>query len=534
MTLNAPLPATVETDSPPPQLTAVAKPLLIVALLTVVSRCLGLVREALVAGTYGTSSETDAFFVAFRIPDMLFNSLTAFLVSTCFIPIFTECLQRSTFESRRFLASAAKLLILLLSLVTFALYLWAENIVWALAPGLPSEAARLAVFLARLMMPILILGGLIGLGKSVLTTEQRFALPAFLPVAYNIVIILSIIVMTRSFGITAVAIGVLLSAVLQTILVLPAFAHSDCLRSLQSPVDYKQLRRMVTLAGPVAVGLLIGQLMTFVEIFLASRDAGAVSYLGYAFRLFTVPEQIYTVVVSTVLFPLFSGAVAAKRLPALVNTLSRGIVHTMVLVAPISVLLVACSADIVRVLLARGHFDEAAVERTAAALSAYSLGLVAVCVRSLVSFVLFALQRTKRLMVWSVAMVLFNLLLDVALFRTYGYVGLAAGAAITMWVHAVVLTASLRRIAGAGWVQQLLSPALRLLLPAAGMATVLVLIKRLPLLAAGTSFRESALRLTMLSVCAVFTYFSLTWIAGFREGPDLVRSTLARMRVRGV
>jgi putative peptidoglycan lipid II flippase len=420
---------------------------IIVTSLTLSSRVLGLIREAMIAGYFGANTNTDAFFVAFRVPDVLFNSLMSFLVATSFIPVFSERRANAGVNEASVLSGVVfNWMLVILIPVSCLLAIFAPQLVRWLAPGLHSETIARAVLMTRLMAPIIVFGGISGLGKSILNSLNHFVVPAMAPIAFNIAIILTIVSFSHRWGVTTLAIGVLAGAALQSLWIFPQLNSAGIRYTLRFDGDREGVRRVATLCGPVVLALLIGQIMPFVEIYLASRlPEGAISYLGYANRIYVLPEQLFTIVISTVLFPAMASDIASQNLDALKNKLSRAFNLTVFIILPVSCLMVALSQPILSVTLRRGAFGQADADHAASVLAAYSIALLAVCVRSLVTFGFFALQKPQVLLRWTAFMVPVNVLLDLILIPHFSYVGVALGCSITTVLHASILSVLLRR-----------------------------------------------------------------------------------------
>ncbi len=433
-----------------------ARAAFLIAAITILSRLLGLVREALIAGFFGVGPQTDAFFVAFRVPDIIFNSLMNFFVATCFVPIFTETLALEGDERGSSLAtSVLSLMSTTLIVVSLLMMLLAEPIIHFLAPGLPPATFALTVRLMRIMAPIIVFGGLTGLGKSILNTFQRYLVPAFVPVVYNVVMIVFIIALGRNLGVEAMAWGLLVSALFQCSLLLPNFRSIPLRWQLwQNPfrpvaANWHKNRRIAKLALPVLLALLLGNFNAFIETYLASNLAqGAISYLQYAYRIFTVPEQIFTIVVSTIVFPLFAADVAAKNWPSLREKAKRALSFTAFAVLPASILLVCLSPEVVGLMLGRGAFSASSVNSTSGALASFTLGLFPVCARSLVTFIFFALQETRFLLKLTAFMLPLQIGVDVLLIPFFSFKALALGNSIAATVQLVLLVIAFRRRIG--------------------------------------------------------------------------------------
>ena len=271
----------------------------ILLIMSIFSRVLGLFREATIAGYFGASAYTDAFFVAFRIPDFLFNSLVNFLVATSFIPIFSKYLtEKDRIQASSLASNLLNIMVLILTVLVITLEIFAPVIISFIAPGLNNNAFSLSVQLTRIMIPIMIFGGLTGLFKSVLNTIQCYTIPALIPVIYNLCIISIIILLAPTHGIYALAIGVLLASIFQCIMHIPKLLNENIIYHYKFNIIDQGIKEIGTLIYPVIIALFLGQAVPFFEIYLASSiSPGAISYLNYANRIFSLPEQMYTLII---------------------------------------------------------------------------------------------------------------------------------------------------------------------------------------------------------------------------------------------
>lgn len=495
----------------------------VVTAITLASRVLGLVREALFAGLFGVDRTTDAFFVALRIPDLIFNSLTNFLVAVAFVPVFAAVRrEEGDAAAFAFARSACSLLVLGLALLAAVLMAAAGPIVALMAPGLPGEAQAQAVAFGRIMIPIIVVAGLIGLGRSLLNLFGRHTLPAATPLVFNLVVILAIVAgWAGGWGIEAVAWGVLAAALAQQAVLVPAMRRAGFrFRLLPVPSVDDRLRRVGALAVPVVAGILLGKAMEFLEIMLASNlGEGAVSYLGYAARIWTMPEQVFTIVVSSVLFPILVDHAAGGRRAALAGRLAEGLRWTIFIVLPASVAMAAFSVEIVGILFGRGEFDEAAVHNTAAVLAAYSAGLFAVCARSLVSYAFFAVGDTRLLLKVGAAMIPVNLGLDLLLIREFSYVGLALGATITAWMQLAILLVALHRRFGR--IDRLAASFAKAVVSAAAMYAVLLAVRDAAPMASPAPAAEQVRHMLAAGGAGCVAYLASAYALKTREAHDV-------------
>ena len=414
------------------------------------SKVLGILREAMIAANFGARESTDAFFAAWRLPDILFNSLLGVLIANTFIPVFYSA-QQSGGEaaSRRFTGAALSAVLLILLAVAGVFECFAPQILSAIAPGLGGQSAAMAVRMARLLAPVMLIGGLTGLFRSLLHANRHFLAPAFLPVVQNSCIIVCILALAHVYGVVSLAVAILLAAVAQVLMLLPALKRHAFIPRPRMDFSDPGLRRMALLMGPVLLTFALGNIVPFVELRLASAiSAGAISHLSYAFRLFSLPEQVFVLALSAVLFPFLAKDVSQGDTGAMVQKLSAAVRVSLYLMLPVGMFIMLHSRELVRLFLGWGAFDDAAVAGTAVTLAAYASGLFAVCVRNLLVDACFALMATGLILRVAAGMVVLNVALDYWLAGRLGVAGLSLGFALTAVAHAGLLGVFLRRKLG--------------------------------------------------------------------------------------
>lgn len=499
------------------------------------SRVLGLVREAVIAAIFGAGSQTDSFFVAFSIPDFLFNSLSNFLIATSFIPVFCRCMGgKGPWE---FTSSVFAVLLSLLGVIVIALEIFAPDIVTALMPSIGAEQLDLTVDMTRIMLPIIIAGALTGMAKGILNSYRNFTIPALTTIAYNVVIISSVLLLGGLFGIKALAAGVLAAAATQFMIQLPSLRRVGA-RLVPRP-DFRngELRSFLSNIWPVLVALSIGQAIVYFELYLASQiSEGSISYLSFANRIFVMPEQVIVAAITTVIFPLLSADAAQGRRAEMAERLSRSIRFTLFLILPVSIFMAAFSTPIIETLLGRGAFTGLAAEGTGAALSAYSVGLVSISIRALLTAVFFALGHTRTLLMVTAAMVPMNMLADLELIKHFSYMGIAYGTAFTATLHVAVLIALLRKRMGAlNWGPRGTFP--KIFASSGATALAFYLLAAAGILSPLNGFAGGAFRLLILLSAGFAVYFGLNILFRVEEAHwvrDYIRHKWAGRRLGGL
>jgi putative peptidoglycan lipid II flippase len=448
----------IGTDSievPPPPVTgarrAVARAAAVVSAATLASRVLGFLRDLLIARLFGAGVATDAFFVAFRLPNLLRRLVAEGAISSAFIPVFTEYVTtRSRADTLRMLRAVSGAMLLLLGAVTLLGVLGAPWIVRLMAPGFFANPAvgDLTVRLARLMFPYLFLVGLAALVMGVLNAHRHFLLPALSPVALNVGIIIGAVVLAPRLPepVVGLGLGVLLGGVGQFVLQLPWLGVRGLLVVPRIAFRHPAVRRVLALMAPVIVGQSAGHVGTVINTIIASFLAkGSVSYLYYADRLIEFPLGVFAVAIATAVLPTLSEQAARRDERALRETLSFSLRLATFVSMPAAVGLFALSEPIVRVLYERGRFGPAETAGTAAAVAMYALGIVGSTTAKISTQAFFALGDTRTPVKVSVGAMAFNCVLAATLAGPLGHAGLALALAAATTANAVVLTILLRR-----------------------------------------------------------------------------------------
>jgi putative peptidoglycan lipid II flippase len=419
------------------------------------SRILGVVREQVLAALFGASNAMDAYNVAYRIPNLVRDLFAEGAMSSAFVPTFTRHLTTAGKASAWRLAnSVLNGLILITALLVVLGIVFAAPLIDLFAGAYRTVPGKLelTVFLTRLMLPFLTLVALAAACMGMLNSLHRFFLPALSPATYNVATIacaLLLVPLMPGLGlapITAVAVGTLLGGVAQLALQWPALRREGF--RYRPILDWHDegLRRVLVLMGPGTIGLAATQVNVFVNTVLATGEGtGAVSWLNYAFRLMYLPIGLFGISIATATLPAVSRHAALDDEHRVRGTVADGLTLMLMLNVPATVGLVVLATPIVRVIFERAAFTAADTVATAAALQFYAIGLVGYSIVRIASPVFYALGQTRTPVLVSVATVLVNAALNIALVRVLGYRGLALGTSIAALFNASLLMCLLRR-----------------------------------------------------------------------------------------
>ena len=425
---------------------------------TATSRVLGLVRDQALAFSFGAGNAMDAFYVAFRIPNLMRDLFAEGAMSAAFVPTFTR---RLTTESRAAAWHLGSQLINALVVVTGALViagvLFAGPLTRAFAGDFAAVPGKLelTVRMTRVMLPFLTLVAIAAACMGMLNSLHRFFTPALSPAMFNVALILSAVLLVPvmpALGmepIMAIAIGVLLGGVGQIAAQYLALRHEGFrYRALLDPSD-RGLREVLGLMGPGTIAGAALQVNLLVTTILATgQGTGAVSWLTFSFRLMYLPIGIVGVAIATAALPVLSRHAARNELADVRSTISEGLRLMLTLMVPATVGLIVLAEPIVRLIFERGSFTPGDTRATALALACYAPGIIGYSAVRLAVPSFYALGTSLTPAVVSVTAVGINVVLNLVLVRVIGYQGLALGNAIAALANAGLLLVFLRRRLG--------------------------------------------------------------------------------------
>ncbi len=422
-----------------------------VGAMTFLSRVLGFVRDILIASLLGTSMAADAFFAAFRFPNLFRRLFAEGAFNTAFIPMFAATLEEKGATAARDLAARIiSWLMVFLVLVLVATELFMPFIMEIFVPGFRSDPQKFAftVLLARICFPYLALMSLMAAFGGMLNGLRRFLAAAFAPVMLNVVLILllaGLVLLSaeRQTGALILSAGVLIGGIAQVAIVVWALRRCNFLPRLRPPVWDGDIARFARLALPVVLAGGITQINIFIGTIIASGAPGAVSYLNYADRMYQLPLGIIGVAIGVVLLPELTRHLKAARLAHAQLSQEKSLLMAMLLGVPAAVALFVLAHPIIQVLFQRGAFDETATSATAAALSAFAVGLPAFLLIKVFQPGFFARQNTVAPTFLAAISVAINITLSLLLFPRLVHVGIAVATTVSAWYNAAMLLAIL-------------------------------------------------------------------------------------------
>jgi len=421
---------------------------------TFVSRLLGFVRDLVIARVFGAHAGTDAFFVAFKIPNLMRRLFAEGAFAMAFVPVLNSYReQRSQAELRNYLDDMAGVLGAVLLVVTLLGCLAAPLLVLLFAPGFSAEAGQreLAAELLRLTFPYILFISLTAFAGGILNTYERFGVPAFTPVLLNLVLIACALWLAPLMDrpIVALAWGVLIGGLVQLAFQVPFLRQLGLLPRPRLRFQDPGVRRTFGLMGPALFGASVGQLNLLINTILASfLVSGSISWLYYSDRLMEFPMGVLGVALGTVILPKLSQRHAAEDPDAFSDTLDFGLRWLLLLGVPAAVGLLVLAGPIIATLFFSSDpgaaFGAADARMTALSLMAYAPGLVGfIAVKVLAPGYYARLEMRTPVRIAVIAMAA-NIIFSLALMWPLGHTGLALATTLSGLVNAGLLLRGLR------------------------------------------------------------------------------------------
>jgi putative peptidoglycan lipid II flippase len=496
---------------------------------TGVSRVLGLVREIVVRNYFGVAGDINSFTVAFQVPNLIRALVADVAFTSAFVPVFSELLVKG--ERRRAWAVASSLFwLLLLGLggITALCMLLAPLVI---APfGIPVGTEDLTVTLTRILFPTVTLLGVSGVFVGLLNSYERFTIPALTPVAWNLAIIAGLVIgvpqaHSEDAKLYVYAGAVLFGTLIQVLMPLPWLRGLD--GHLRAAVDWRDpaVKRVFVLMLPVTIGLGLINFNAFVDTLFASNlldPALAPAAIDAAFRLYMLPQGLFSVAVATVLFPSLSRFAAAGDMRRFRMTVGAGLRQIAFLLVPASVACAVLAEPIVRLVYQRGAFTAAQTDVVASCLAAFSLGLTFNGAMLLLNRSFFGLQSPWLPTTVALTNLGVNALLDLAFYR-FGIWGIPLATSVVNIGGATALAFLLRRRVGDIELTQTLLVLVRILVAAALLAVVLWAIWSALDAGPESAFGRQLVALVAALAAGAVVYVGACWALRVGETKPLLR-----------
>ena len=420
---------------------------ILVMLITLVSRVLGLARSIVVAYYFGASAGTDAFFSAFKISNFFRQLLGEGALGTSFIPMYNEKVgKEGEEEGKKFIFSILNIVFIFSIIISIGMIIFSDEIIKIIVSGFSLETKEIASGLLKIMSSYFIFISLSGMIGAILNNFKCFVVPASTSIFFNLAILGGAVFFGKTYGIKAMAYGVLVGGFLQLIIVLPQFFKRAGMYRFKIDFKDKYLKRIFYLMLPMLVGIVARQFNTIVDQFFASYlESGGVSALENATRVYNLPIGVFGISISTVIYPALSKKIVNKNFEAVEEDIKRGLNILLFLVVPSMAVLTIYSEDVVRLIFEYGKFNGRAVKITAESLFYYSLGLYFYTAIHLMTRAFYGMKNSRDPVKFSVSAIIINIILNALLIKSMEYRGLALSTSIAAMVNFSLLLYTFRK-----------------------------------------------------------------------------------------
>jgi putative peptidoglycan lipid II flippase len=468
------------TREPPPagRSGRIARSTAFFSIATAASRIAGLAREIVAAGYYGIGGPVSAFTIAFQVPNLIRALFADAALQPAFVPVFTELLGKKAYKEAFRLASTLLLLVtMVLGALTALFVLLAPVIMPVFAPGFEGEILDLTISLSQVLFPILILLGISGIVVGILNSYDRFGAFAISPFFWNVTIIVVLVVVEPLFHgqdrIYAYAIAILVGTLVQ--LLIPAWdlRHTPFRFSWSLDWRHPGVRRVFALMLPVTISLGLINFNNLINSFfgsLVSHEAPAA--IDKAFRIYQLPQGIFSVAIATVLFPTLARFANAGEIENLRATMANGMRQILFVLVPAAAAILALSDPMIRLIYQRGEFNPAETTVVATALFWFAFSLPTNGLYLLQTRTFFSLQKPWQATALAAIDLVVSALAALALYKPFGVGGIVAGTGIGTTVAVVAQAVILRRRFGGLELRRLFSTTARITIAAAALAGV--------------------------------------------------------------
>jgi putative peptidoglycan lipid II flippase len=439
---------------PPPGGGGVARNTAIFSIGTGISRIAGLVREIVAAGFFGTRGPASAYTIAFQIPNLVSNLFANAALSAAFVPVFTEILQQGRRKEAVRLASTLFWIMLIALGAITAVFILAAGVVMPLFTGPTFNAAldALTVGLSRVLFPVVLLLGLNGLLVGILQSYDHFTIPAISPAVWNVVIIVLLVVLRPHFHggyengdqLYALAIAVLAATVVQVMMAFGALGRIDF--RLQMHIDWHdpRIKQVLMLMLPVTIGLGIVNLDQLINsVFGTLVNKQAPRAIDNAFRIYMLPQGLFSVAVATVLFPTLSRMASRRDVQSMRRAIGIGMRQINLLLIPSAAFMIVLATPIVRLVFQRGAFGSESTHFVSIALFWFAFSLPFGGLNLLLTRAFFAVQRPWIPTRLAAINIVVDIVVSIGLYKPLGIAGLVIG---TLAANVVMTVLQLQRL----------------------------------------------------------------------------------------
>ena len=488
-------------------------------ILSIFSRLLGLFRDRLLTSNFDTAI-LDAYFSAFRIPDLLYNILILGTLSSAFIPLFSKLIRHKDKqkEAQSLVDDVLLIVGVVMGIISVLMIIFAPYLVKLVSISYEGQKFTDTVTLTRIMAFSPFIFSISSVLSSVLNAYKKFIMVALAPIAYNIGIILGITWFYPLWGIAGLGYGVVLGATLHLLIQIPSVLKLNISLKVDTKLYFKNLKRLWDLYWPRLLVIDTVILSLFIGTIIASTRPDAVTYFTLAFNLNALPLGVIAISFATAIFPYLTEAYAKEDEEAFRNYIISGITKNLLLLIPIMMLMLNFRSQIVRIVYGGGGFDWESTKITFNTFTILALSIPFQGLIPLLSRALFARHDTKTPMIVGIISMFINIILAFVLSHYWQVLGVAAAFSITMAITCLIYTFIIFRVINHGSIKRTIMYGLQVSLWSLGMLGIAYILKQLIGNIIGT---ETTLALIIqvigASIPALAIYIFITWKLGLTK-----------------
>ena len=417
-------------------------------IITLLSKCLGFVREMVLTYAYGTSMQADAYITALTIPEVLFTAIGLALATT-FIPLYNENNSIGGKEKSLYFTNNTINIVTFISfLIAIISILFAEPLVRIFAMEFSGDKLELTVNFARILIPSILFIGLKNIMVSYLQINERFVATGLVGFPYNFIVIIAIILSVK-INIYILPVATLIGSFSQFFILYLVSRKCGFKYERKFNIKDEYVKKMILLVGPVFIGVAVNQINVIVDKSLASTlGDGFITALNAANKLNGFVLGLFISTIITVIYPMLSKLSVENNKEKFVETVAKSVNIVIVLIIPITVGAMVLSKPIVQILFQRGAFDAQSTYLTSSALVFYAIGMIGFSIRDVLGKVFYSLQDTKTPMIKGAIAVTLNIILNLALIIPMGHRGLALATSLAAIIEIILLFSSLKKKMG--------------------------------------------------------------------------------------
>ena len=417
----------------------------LIAFFSIISRLFGLLRDRLLASTFGAGDALDSYYAAFRLPDLIFNTLIFGALGSAFIPQFVKLWHEDKEQAVKLANNLLNILFIIILILTIIFWFLTPNLTPLFTPGFSLAKQLLTIDLTKIMLLSIIFFSLSTMMSSILNSLHKYLFYSLAPLFYNLGIISGILFIGKNSGVTGAAWGVVIGSGLHFLIQLIDVFKTGW--RYQLVFEFNGLmKKIFKLMVPRAFGLLVNQINQIIITFLCSLlKSGSLSIFNFAINIQYLPINIFGISLSTVAFPFFSQYWARNDHLNFFNKLLESFRRILFLSIPISLFLIFFSKEIVNLLLGAGRFDILAVEETSQALIFFSLSIFAQSLLPIITKAFYAQEDTKTPVKISIISIILNIILAIILMKFLAISGLVISYSLSAIFNFFILYLIIRK-----------------------------------------------------------------------------------------